>query len=162
MTPGQFLGASVALVMALLVIANALATEDQRRLTGGTPAAPEALAGRIVVFLVVLLALNSLFYRVILPLWPVRAKTTITDVFSFQCYMIATITPFAALDVLLDPILISLVAGGAAGSSLLFLPAAIGSLAGIPIYFVYQNPGMAHLGRVSSLRMFWRRFFGAV
>lgn len=151
--PAQFVGVSSTILLALLVIAFSLNHEDLEKIAGSKMASPEALAGRLLVLMLTILFANTLFYRMVSPLWPVRGKADLVSIFEFQCYLVALLVPLAAMDVLFDSITISLVANGAA-FWVLFIPSAIGFVVGLSFYFIYQNPALAELNGVSSLRMF--------
>ena len=56
---------------------------------------------RLLTVLVVLLFLNSLVFRAISRIWPVRGNATFSSIFEFQCYMYAILLPGMALDLLL-------------------------------------------------------------
>lgn len=137
----------------LLVTANALIRREQVTLLGYEPAAAEALAGRVVVFIVSMHVVNTLFYQWISRWWPVRASQPFARYFAFSCYMMAIYLPMAALEVLLDPIVFMLVASNKASQLLLFLPLAIGGAVGFVIFWIYTNPGMAYINGVSATRM---------
>ena len=154
LSAAQFMGVSSTLMLALIVIAMSVNQQNIEKITGSKMASPEALAGRYLVMILVVLLGNTLLYRIISPRWPVRGKVNFVSLFEFQCYMVAILIPFLVIDVVLDPIGISLVASKVAPSWVLFIPAVIGGVAGFVCYFLYQNPGIAALNGVSSLRMF--------
>lgn len=152
MPPAQFVGTSSILLLAMLVVDVSLSHGDLEKLAGEKIASPEALAGRLLVFVIFILFLNTIFSRIISPQWPIRGRATLISIFEFQCYMTATLVPAGAIDVLLDPLLLHIVLNGAP-YWILYIPLAIGYVLGLIFYFVYQNPGLAHLNGVSSLRM---------
>ena len=161
LSPAQFAGVSSGIIIALAAVTLSVAHLDIEKINGSSMPSPEAFAVRTLVFLLSVLFANSLFYRVVSRFWPIRGKVTLVSVFEFQCYLSTVLVLASAVDVLIDPITISLVAHGAP-SWVLFIPAAIGGVAGFVFFFLYQNPGVAQLNDVSSLRMFLGTLFWVV
>ena len=161
-SPAQFLIVSLSLMLLLLVIMNLLIRRDLQAILGYEPPDPKALAGRAMVFMLSMAVLNALFYRFISPWWPIRCRRVLTEYFWFYCYMMAVYVPIAAVDVLVNPIVFSLVGSHGAPTWLLLLPGFLGAVFGILCFFLYLNPGIAYINRVSSIRMFLATLFWVV
>ena len=68
LSPAQFIGMSSILLLALLGVAFALGQADLEKLAGEKMPSPEASAGRLLVFFIFILVVNTLFYRIVSPL----------------------------------------------------------------------------------------------
>jgi len=161
LSPGQFVGVSSTIIVALIVVSLSVARLDIEKIAGFQMPSSEAVAGRQLVFILALLFANTLFYRIVSRIWPIKGKGTLVSIFEFQCYLTALLVPMAAVDVLIDPITIAMVAHGTP-SWVLFIPGTIGFTAGSALFFLYQNPGLAELNGVSSLRMLFGSLFWMV
>ncbi len=155
LSPSVFLAATLGIVFGSILTAAMLS----QLLIWGSPAEPSLTADKAVgvatallVFLILLV--NSLFYRIISPLWPVRGTATFTSMFSVQCYTLAIgVASSAMLSVLYVPLLEVLVAAGHLERTASFwIPGAIGGLFGTISAF-WSVSGLAVVNGVSTARM---------
>jgi len=152
MRPALFAGTTLLVLLALESISSQLLAPDAERIVRLKMPPAEAFAGEGLVLIITLLLLQAFFYRVISPLWPIRGNATIVSLCEFQSYALALFVPFAMLDVVLADPFMYLLAHGASLWQLLS-PFLLYILAGIALFLVYQNRGIAELNKVTPARM---------
>lgn len=166
LTPYQFLVASLGIVFAMLVATIALVQGTMQGVTGQAPVTPaQALAVRTTVFVVANLVVGSLIFRSISRVWPVKGIASFRTIFELQCYMMAIITPLAAIDVLVAPIIAELVGRNITPGWTALLPSGLGLIVGFAGFLFWNMPGVAHLNGVSTARLwlgllFWSLVLG--
>jgi len=142
----------------MLVAAYGLAQGGFQDAIGQKPtSSAQALAARVTVFLVVNLVLGSLAFRAISRIWPVKGIASFASIFELQCNMMAIVTPVAAVDILLDPILAELVVRDILPVWSLLVQASIGGIVGFAGFLFWNMPGVAQLNNVSTSRL-WLGF----
>ena len=169
LSPYQFLVACLGIALVIYIAAFSLSQSEIHTATGQPPVtSAEALAVRMLTFLVAVLLVDSLVIRAVSRIWPIRGGATFSSIFEFRCYMLAIWLPGMALDLLLGPWLLALVLQKIlpAGSNILIL-ATVGSVIGVFAVLFWWFPGVAVINGVSTRRvcagvLFWPATLGAV
>lgn len=168
LTPYEFLATSLGLGFTMYVATISLIQSEVYKATGdqdGTSV--EALATRLLAYLVAVLVLNSILFRAISRVWPVRGRATFLSIFQFQCYTLAIFLPGMALDLLFTPLVVAGILRKIIPDwSILVLIAPIAGIGLVGTLF-WEFPGVAFLNGVSTRRLwagylFWPAALGAV
>ena len=165
LSPYQFLFATLSIGFVIYVAAftlNLSATQADP-----SSALVSAHVIRLLTFLVVLLFLNSLIFRAISRIWPVRGNATFSSIFGFQCYMQAILLPAMVLDLLLGSLLTELLARETLPAWSILIPATVGYVLGVVGLLFWNLPGIAVVNGVSMRRvlaglLFWSVALGFV
>lgn len=154
LSPMQFLAISLGIAFSLGVVAITLSLTVLESASGQEQIGdPKALSARLVVFTFAMLVVGALSYRVISFLWPVRGRALFRQIFEFQCYYMAVILPMSAIDVLVGPAVVELVAREIVPVWVGGLPFLFGYGFGTVAAIFYSVPGIAYLNGVSSVRL---------
>lgn len=160
LSPMQFLAISLAITFSLGVTAIALSLTAVQSVSGNEQIGdPKALSARLIVFIFTMLVVGSLMYRATSFFWPIRGHASFHQIFEFQCYWMAIVLPFGAIDVLILPLVTELIARELVPPWVGALPFLLGSAFGMVGWFLYGMPGIAYLNRVSTVRQFMGTLF---
>jgi hypothetical protein len=149
LSPYQFFVASLGLIflMTLTNISLSLTIAD------GPAPDPKALSAGMMIMLVLLVGFNTLFYQALGKIWPVRGTSTLSSMFSLQCYYVALALPMFALNVLVQPGVLALVKNEIAPTWTMAVPVAVGWLVGVIYFCFYMLPAVAFVNGVRVRRL---------
>ncbi len=111
----------------------------------------------VMALIIFILFVETILFRIISNIWPIKGGASFSAIFEFQCYMLATIVPLILLDLLLSPLIaLEWVVG---------LKLSLGLLIGILSLLFWQVPGIAIISGVTTGRLwggvlFWNISLG--
>ena len=136
---------------------------------GQSVPSPDAIAVYFLAFAVTMLFVNSLIFRAISRIWPIRGSATFRSIFELECYTLAIrMLPPMVLTLVLLPLVTVLMAtetvSNSSGILILVAPAIVITLASL---IFLEFPGIAAVNEVSTGRvwagfLFWPTALGAL
>lgn len=156
LSPYQFLYVSLCFTFFVFISEIGLTATALR--PGYHPAS--ASAGWSLSVFGLMFALNSLAFRTVSRVWPIRGSATFSSIFEIQCYTMAIYVPLMLLGLVLSPL-----SSVPLSFNIQWIVFAIGFVYGIPVFFLWQIPAVAIANRVSSARviagfLFWSAVLG--
>ena len=137
-----FLAYSAAFSLVLLIAAGTSAQIGNISLEW----AARTLATYVMALMIFILFVETVVFRILSNIWPIKGGASFSAIFEFQCYMLATIVPSILLDLLSSPLM-----------ALEWVDKLKGSLAiliGISSLLFWQLPGIAIINGVTMSRVF--------
>ena len=156
--PNQFLVFTLGIGIAIQLSTFTLILADSQLAT----TLARAVAITFAAMLVVVMFLESIFFRAISRIWPIRGIANFSSIFGLQCYMSAFVLPGMVID-LLGTFLVLILAKGLLAEWKVFLANGVaGLLIGILSLLFWNLPGIAAINKVSTRRVLAGYFFWPV
>ena len=96
-----FLAYSAAFFLGLLIAAETNAPIGSTSLEGES----RVLAIYVMALMIFILFVETVAFRILSNIWPIKGGASFLAIFEFQCYMLATTVPLILLDLLLSPLM---------------------------------------------------------
>ena len=162
LTPYQFLVVTLIIGFFIYVSAYLLTQLPVHETSGQHTKYAQAFAYRILALLLLIVLVNSILFRAISRIWPLRGNATFSSIFELQCYMLATLLPAMILDLVLGPLFNELIKNEILQESSYLILFNLGNIIGLIGLIFWNIPGVAVVNGVSIKRVWASYIFWSV